>query len=410
MLSETQREWWETDDGEPDAAPSVDIDPRFTCSICGERYIPIGKRHTRTCGAERCAAQNRYRVERTNEQRYAKAQARWRKSVIEHGAYYNARASLRRRGLLTSETAAALLPLKGRGHIEVSAALAMCGLGALARAPKTKRAPTPETDLSVSRDAWALPSPTHDGPLSHAFRLVFSQREQPRLRVRDYYGARLLHGALHRVLNVGHDLDKTPFALVLPSQRERSLWMLTSHEDVIERLLAWESPRVILGDDSEPHDLRIAERSRLRVPPPREPGQYRARVITAGPLVLKKTNRAIAKSEASTRHGLYRQQLRTSPTELVGALEHVASRAGVRLDKHTVIARVILHDLDEIEGGVRVGGHWQSGPTRGHIACMVGVIDVECNAIGRWLLDVAALIGLGGKTAIGFGRVRVADL
>lgn len=409
MLDGAEREWWETEDGDT-SAPDVDIDPRFTCSICGERFIPTGKRHTKTCGAAKCAAQNSYRVERTNEQRYAKAQARWRKSVIEHGAYYNARASLRRRGLLTSETAAALLPLRGKGHIEVSAALAMCGLGSLARAPKTKRAATPETDLSISRDAWSLPSPTHNGPLMHAFRLVLSQHGQQRLRVRDYYGARLLHGALHRALGVGHDLDKTPFSLVLPSQRERALWMLTSDEDVITRLLAWESPRVILGDDREPHDLRIAERSRLRLPPPREPGQYRARVIASSPLVLKKSNRAIAKSEASTRHGLYRQQLQTKPTELVGSLEHVASRAGIRVDKHTVIARVILHDLDEIEGGIRVGGHWQSGPTRGHIACMVGVIDVECNAIGRWLLDCAALVGLGGKTAIGFGRVRVRDL
>jgi CRISPR/Cas system endoribonuclease Cas6 (RAMP superfamily) len=44
------------------------------------------------------------------------------------------------------------------------------------------------------------------------------------------------------------------------------------------------------------------------------------------------------------------------------------------------------------------------------IECLVGTIDVECNALGRWLLDVAALIGLGSKTSIGFGRVRVEDL
>ena len=38
---------------------------------------------------------------------------------------------------------------------------------------------------------------------------------------------------------------------------------------------------------------------------------------------------------------------------------------------------------------------------------MEGWIAVRCNAPARWLLDCAELLGLGSKTALGFGRVLV---
>lgn len=49
------------------------------------------------------------------------------------------------------------------------------------------------------------------------------------------------------------------------------------------------------------------------------------------------------------------------------------------------------------------------GYERGVVGASWGSLIVECNATGRWLLDCAALVGLGGKTAFGFGRVRVED-
>jgi hypothetical protein len=44
------------------------------------------------------------------------------------------------------------------------------------------------------------------------------------------------------------------------------------------------------------------------------------------------------------------------------------------------------------------------GPVRG----WSGSVVVETNAVGRWLLECAGRgLGLGGRTAFGFGRVRV---
>lgn len=36
-----------------------------------------------------------------------------------------------------------------------------------------------------------------------------------------------------------------------------------------------------------------------------------------------------------------------------------------------------------------------------------GSCVVEVNAPARWMLECDALVGLGGRTALGFGRVRV---
>jgi hypothetical protein len=67
-----------------------------------------------------------------------------------------------------------------------------------------------------------------------------------------------------------------------------------------------------------------------------------------------------------------------------------------------------LRRVEEREhDGLAVGGHWQVGDRRGRIACMEGWLAVRCNAPARWLLDCAELLGLGSKTALGFGRLLV---
>ncbi len=396
------------------------IDSLFRCSICGAPYVPRNRRHTATCGAIECQHRRIWLAQKSSPEKQAKARERERRALEAHSAYYTARTTLRRRGLLTSETAAALLPLRGQGRMPLHDALARCGLGALLPTPAL---PAVATNVKTRRtilvapstvDAWALPSPALDRHLVTAASLRLTQRGIPRRRVRDHGGARLLHGALHRALNIGHDLDKTPLWLALPTERSGALWLLVAPQH--ESILALPSepssgPRlpasVHLGTDDAPHELAIVARTRIKAPAPRAPGQYRARVIAAGPLVIKKSNRLIAKRDRALP---YLHQLQTNPTSLDGVIERVAARVGLQIRAEQIIARVIAHDLDEIEGGVRVGGHWRSGARGGVVECMVGTIDVECNAVGRWLLDCAALVSLGGKVALGFGRVRVEDL
>lgn len=51
----------------------------------------------------------------------------------------------------------------------------------------------------------------------------------------------------------------------------------------------------------------------------------------------------------------------------------------------------------------------QMGGKYGATAGFTGHLIVECNAVTEWLLRCCETIGLGGKTAFGFGRVRVTD-
>ena len=121
------------DDSTTVSAPGeIDIDPRYTCVACGERFVPRNKRHVRTCGDQRCqwrAADNRSRLSLHRVIEDHERSARWRET---NGGYHNARISLRKRGLLTSETQARLIALKGRGLLDTGTALRECGLGELA--------------------------------------------------------------------------------------------------------------------------------------------------------------------------------------------------------------------------------------------------------------------------------------
>ncbi len=403
------------DDHDSHEEPAVDMSDggsvlaRYTCVGCGAPFVPRTKRHTRTCGAEKCRDRALYLNQRLKLHAVIANQERRERWGTLNAGYQAARASLRKRGLLTSETAARCAALKGQGPLSTEEALRRVGLDALIAATRAKPPINPRNGrrlIEPCADAWRAPSPAMSGAIMHAAQIALSQRGIPRQRVHDFFGARMLHGAIHRVADVGHDYDHTAFSIALPTARGGALWLLASDPSIFERL-----PRsVLLGGDSEPHDLTVRAVSRIRSPAAREPGQYRARVIAAGPIVIKRSARVMAQ-RARDKQRPYLHELHKNPTDLAGPLSRVAARIGLQRDPATtIIARVTSHDLEQIEGGVRVGTHWKVGPRAGVIECLVGTIDVECNALGRWLLDVAALIGLGSKTSIGFGRVRVEDL
>jgi CRISPR-associated endoribonuclease Cas6 len=63
-------------------------------------------------------------------------------------------------------------------------------------------------------------------------------------------------------------------------------------------------------------------------------------------------------------------------------------------------ARVhVVSDNTRLES-IRIGGHFET------VKGFFGSFTVEANASARWLLKCAQLIGLGGQTSIGFGRVK----
>lgn len=238
-------------------------------------------------------------------------------------------------------------------------------------------------------DPWRLPSPEPGGPIAVAVELRCP-------RVRDHGAARLLHAALHSHWRVGHD-QQSPYALALPRPGDPRLWLICLRAELLRRL----PERVRIGRDTVPLDPGL--RAIIRARPQRPAGEHRALVRTLGPLVLR-----AGSSGPAERH---RRALQDQPTTLTGSLLQVALRLGLEVRSDELVADVVSYQLRRLserdEDGLRVGGHWQIGDRGGRVACAEGWIAVRCNAPARWLLDCAELVGLGSKTALGFGRVCV---
>lgn len=346
-----------------DGAPALTADGTETvwrCVECGAPMVPQHARH-KTC-SERC----RWRRQDRRRSPAAKANAYARRAMWQelNASYHRARARLAKAKRLTPETQAGIEALKGRGRVDRAEVDAM--LDALLR-------PLPA-------DAWGDPSPEHDGPLCTALALMMPAR-----RSLDHFTARLLHGALSTRLRIEHEPRRNAFSLVLPT-RERCGWVVC----LDPRVAALTTALVPLG---AAHFLvEIGARARLRPPAPIAPGGYRVRVTTESPLALANGTLGYPVPQRD-------------PKTLVTQLEAVAHR--LRIPSPRIEARVIRHELAPVD--VRVGGHIQLGPVRGEVHASWGHLDVECNAPGAWLLRCAALVGLGAKTAFGFGRIRVED-
>jgi hypothetical protein len=419
----------------PDGTETV-----WRCRECGTGFVPRDQRHI-YCG-QRC----RDRVRARQPQRVVEARERREQWQHRNRAYHNMAVTLRRRGV-TEQYAAQLEALKGRGTVSHDELASTFG-AALARRPYSRKhhpspQPTPGSwaqahphvlralawlhehgmqtaerravlesvtdatsfDDALSRvgvdrgDPWRFDSPPHDGPLATAVQLrVLTPGGYPARGFDDPFRLRLLHGALHRRLEVGHRAHEAAFAL---RPRAGEVWLVTRDETVLSRL---SSHTAVLGSSERVVRVEVGARAKLRPPPARPAGQYRVRVRVVTPLVLKRIELT---------DGRRIERLRDAPESLTQHLLRVGDR--LRVSHRPLAAAVVAHDVERVldsDGaeGVRVGGHLRFEHEQGRVAALVGVMDVECNGPARWLLDCAALVGLGGKTAFGFGAVRVEDV
>lgn len=274
----------------------------------------------------------------------------------------------------------------------------------------------------MSGALWDLDAPRITQPLLTAVELTLWQCGADRSHLVSFNEAHKLHGALHTALAVGHTSQSAAWSLSLPTPRDRRLWLVTPRADYLDRLpgevtlfAAPEAlnefvPRARAFWTPAPHELRIGHRAVIRAPKHRAAGEYRVRVFTRTPLVMRKSL-----SSAERAAGLRDRPLLDRPTQLDGLLAHTASWLGLQTPDAAIAAEVTASDLERVydeddEEGVIVGGHWRTGERVGRISGLIGWMDVRCNAVGRWLLDCAERLGIGSRTTIGFGRVRVEDL
>lgn len=132
--------------------------------------------------------------------------------------------------------------------------------------------------------------------------------------------------------------------------------------------------------------LRFGPAVHIKAPQLRRRGRQRVRVDAVTPV--------------STRSdGVYR----TAPTagHIVSSAAGVARRIGLAVPEEQL--RTEMVEQATFPERVDVGGHW--GVIRG----WVGSVTVDVNAPMRWLLEVGARIGFGGRVSIGFGRIAVTE-
>jgi hypothetical protein len=123
------------------------------------------------------------------------------------------------------------------------------------------------------------------------------------------------------------------------------------------------------------------------------PGRYQLRIDAVTPICIRHN---VTGSRAKTTH------LVPAAENLLSALTQVFPvRLGIpALDASTMTLKIVAKRTETAR--VPCGSHL------GQIRGWTGSVVVETNAVGAWLLGCAAQVGLGGRTALGFGRVRVA--
>lgn len=135
---------------------------------------------------------------------------------------------------------------------------------------------------------------------------------------------------------------------------------------------------------------------RLRVPAAvgASDGASLVRVDTVTPVVVRST----AKGPLSIRKTYTKA---TSRCVWV-CLTAVAKRLGIDVDPERIAVEVVEVQTDHqvARVGKKLDGH-------GRLESWDGWFVARVNPLARWLLDVAALTGFGGRTAYGFGRIRV---
>lgn len=234
---------------------------------------------------------------------------------------------------------------------------------------------------------WARGAPACDAWLPGAgSEIVFSPEPRWPIELRN---TRHLHGFITAIMGEPH--AHVP-AWVLVPWHGRSGWAVFFRSDeVAERLCGRRMRGSFFGVDTE---LSFRGRWRVRSPKVERRGRQRVRLDAVTPVCVREGT------------GLY-----TAPTvdTLINALcngsASIANRLGwLHVGGSECDAQIELIERHTQAESVIMGGKY--GTARG----WVGHVELEINAPARWLLDVASVIGLGGRTAFGFGRVRVTDL
>lgn len=232
------------------------------------------------------------------------------------------------------------------------------------------------------RCEWLLGAPPFGTHLpGGGFELSVSPAPRWKVELRN---TRSLHG-LVTALGILHHPTIPQFTLV-PWPTDFGWGVYTQH-DAAARAVAGREHRARLFDQDV--TAQCGPLARLRAPVVTHRGRRRLRIDAITPVCVRADQ----------------ESMHTMPTSenLHSTLASwLPRRLGIEVPGDELVLELVSRETQPAT--VETGGKF--GATRG----FVGHCIVETNAVGEWLLRVSALIGLGGRVAFGFGRVRVSNV
>jgi hypothetical protein len=196
---------------------------------------------------------------------------------------------------------------------------------------------------------------------------------------------RALHGLVTNLTGLGHAATVPQFTLSpVPGGAQWGVHVATT--DVAESLAGGTFDGELY---SQPVAVRCGPLMRFKTPQVPKRGRRQLRVDAITPVCIRKDN--------NTHTHLY--PTGRNITNTLGAW--LPRRLGVELGEGDI--RLELDERHTQPEYVPIGGKF------GTFAGWTGHVIVTTNAVGHWLLKCSEVIGLGGRTAFGFGRIQVTE-
>jgi hypothetical protein len=197
-----------------------------------------------------------------------------------------------------------------------------------------------------------------------------------------------LHGMVTNLTGVPHDRSNPVFSLFKnPSAPGWACYV--SRTELAHQMANSVRPGHIWQHDVS---VKFGPLFRFRSPPIPEARPHDIRIDTVTPLVIRST----------LRHGNARTYTDLKASNLVSTLGAWTPRR-ILADGFGDNLCVVLLGKDTRIITQPIGGHHEP------VLSVVGSLWLKVNAPTLWLLRVAERIGLGGRTAFGFGRTRIEE-
>lgn len=234
----------------------------------------------------------------------------------------------------------------------------------------------------VSANAWLRGAPAF-GPLLPCAGFSLSVSPAPRWPV-ELRNTRALHGMVTGLLGLPHTKPLPQFCL--SPIRTQFGWGVITGIEAAERVANLEIEARLFDQIVT---VRTGPLVRVKAPKVTKRGHRRLRIDAITPVSVRN----------SSSHWTH-----VTPTSSnLGStmLHHLPRRIGVEVTMDDLRLDLVSR-ATQVES-VPLGGKY--GDARGWSGSCV----VDTNATGEWLLRCAETLGLGGRTAFGFGRIRVSN-